>query len=295
MVAVQARTELTPAEREDVAALAKVCDAYEGLHMRLNTGFFPAKPNELDFFLAYDGDRLVGYGSIDPGSDAEVNVMVHPEHRRRGIGRALVQAAATEIARHFANVILICEESSRSGRAFLAALGGRRQNAEYHMILSQIQGERPADPTLQLTVATREDVEVVAHILAIAFGDPEDEVRRFVASEIDSPQQYTILARRRGMPIGTLKVIYLPAMPTIFAFGVLPGYRGQGVGRQMLVDTVRSLQRDGHTQIAIEVDTTNIAAHGLYRSCGFHEVASYGYYELSDPSPSLSSAATRIG
>src|SRR5215218_1438873 len=41
---------------------------------------------------AYSGRQMVGIASVQPGDEPEVLVVVHPAHRRRGIGSALLAA-----------------------------------------------------------------------------------------------------------------------------------------------------------------------------------------------------------
>jgi mycothiol synthase len=63
---------------------------------------FPTDSPETDCFLAWAGDRLVGFSNMyvpkgDPQRDQEVAMwcwgVVHPEWRRRGLGRSLMEAA----------------------------------------------------------------------------------------------------------------------------------------------------------------------------------------------------------
>ena len=49
--------------------------------------------------VAADGDAVVGYLNLTPGrddADAMGELVVHPDARRRGIGTALLRAAADE-------------------------------------------------------------------------------------------------------------------------------------------------------------------------------------------------------
>jgi ribosomal protein S18 acetylase RimI-like enzyme len=54
------------------------------------------------------------------------DVQVLPQYRRRGIGRALVLAAADRAAEHGAHIRMTLDESNLAGRAFLAAVGLRQ-------------------------------------------------------------------------------------------------------------------------------------------------------------------------
>src|SRR5262245_4794067 len=126
-VAIRARSGLSPAETEAVASLRGRCNEYEDLDLKLDV--VPLEPaggrlQAPSQFLAYAEDQLVGYCSLDQGDDIEVCGMVHPARRQRGIGRGLLEAALAECGRRRASrVLLICEDASASGQAFISALG----------------------------------------------------------------------------------------------------------------------------------------------------------------------------
>ena len=65
----------------------------------------------------------------------------------------------------------------------------------------------------------------------------------------------------------------------ISGFGILPGYRGKGYGKQALKATVGILSKKGIRNVALEVDTQNKNALNLYKSCGFAEESATDYYE----------------
>ena len=56
--------------------------------------------------------------------------------------------------------------------------------------------------------------------------------------------------------------------------GVIPGYRGQGIGRQLLEACINKSWGNGLTRIELEVRADNLAAIRLYKALGFvHEGA----------------------
>src|SRR3954470_2657826 len=86
-----------------VAALAQAATAADGVaplseHVLLHVRSGSASDEDggsAAHFLAYDGEQLVGYAHVDAGEPAEgasAEVVVHPNARRRGVGRALVTA-----------------------------------------------------------------------------------------------------------------------------------------------------------------------------------------------------------
>lgn len=133
------RTFLTGEERGAIQRLAGLCDAYEGLDLKLALEPPPAASLEKPgAFLSYtsDGD-LVGFCSLDGANEVEMCGMVHPHHRRHGIGADVFIAAQNAcMARGAARTLLICEDASQSGRAFAAAHRGQRRFGEHRMVLA---------------------------------------------------------------------------------------------------------------------------------------------------------------
>jgi ribosomal protein S18 acetylase RimI-like enzyme len=51
--------------------------------------------------------------------------------------------------------------------------------------------------------------------------------------------------------------------------GLLPEYRGMGLGKRLAVDTIRSAREVGIERVELEVFASNVRAVALYRSLGF--------------------------
>ena len=176
------RPHLIDEERHEIAALAAICNAHEGLDLKLSIGMpHPEADQAVGDFLFYADHRLVGYCSLDSSSlPFELCGMVHPEYRRRGIGRALLVAAIAESThRGITSLLLICEDASTPGRGFITTTGAVYQFSEYRLELDRAAlDQRPPVPkTLNLQPAGRPDLETLVHILATSFGDAEEKVR----------------------------------------------------------------------------------------------------------------------
>src|SRR5947207_13826568 len=94
--------------------------------------------NETNDFAWYEDGKLVGLLALDDmGSKVrEMTGMVHPDFRHRGIFTALLAAAKAE-AKHrgIERLVLIGERFSRSGQAFVAAIGAQYDFSEHKMVL----------------------------------------------------------------------------------------------------------------------------------------------------------------
>jgi ribosomal protein S18 acetylase RimI-like enzyme len=273
-----AKTTLSLEEVGEVQALAALCNQREGLDLKLA---FPLdQSTEPSAFLCYADGRLVGYSALDGD---EVCGMVHPDSRRRGIGRKLLTAALEEAGRrHHPQLLLICEANSSSGQGFVAAQNGQHAFGEYRMILETLRETPPNDLPIQLQEAGPEDVELLTEILAESFGDPVEMAHENVVESMALHNEQFYLALSDGAPVGTLKVVYEPPRAGIYGFGVLRTHQGRGIGRQILFQMCQRLLAQGHQPISLEVETDNNRAISVYRACGFRETTVYNYYWVSE-------------
>lgn len=280
---ITGRRQLDEQELRDVEALRAECEAHEGLILKL---VLPTEPSDQDkAFLAHQGERLTGYCSLDSGGGGEVELcgMVHPEQRRRGIGRALLAAAIAECRRRGADkALVICEDASQAGRRFVAAAGGQRTFSEYHMRLGRTgEQRRPPDEQLDIRQAGPADLDDLVYATARAWGDREEDIRPWIGERLGEGNPRFFLARRDGAPIGSMRIHEYGGSAGIYGFVMLPEARGRGYGRQFLTAVLAQLRGEPHQRITLEVETENAPAVGLYRSLGFEEATTYGYYELA--------------
>jgi GNAT superfamily N-acetyltransferase len=285
-VGVVRRQGLTGSEPERVRDLLALCNRHEGLDLAVNlasAGEFPGVT--IEQFLYYQAGVPVGFWSIDPANEPETCGMVHPAHRRRGIGRALLEAARAACReKGIPRWLLVCEEASRSGKAFVNTLGARHRGGEYRMELdvAAIPELPPVRDALSVTPAAAEDVEAVVRVRAArGWSGTEEESRQRITREMEGGRHRIYLGRLNGEPIGTLTLAGHGDSVYLIAFRMLPEHRGKGYGRQMLMDAVRRLLAEKWERLLIEVATDNPVAHGLYRSCGFRERTCYGFYEMA--------------
>ena len=125
-------SEMTPAHVAGVAEIEKLCfsDPWSenSIAGELN--------NRLSlWFVALDGDRVAGYVGSQTvlGETDMMNIAVHPDYRRRGIGEALVETLVAALVRNGSHSLMLeVRASNEPAKALYEKLGfvqvGRRPN-----------------------------------------------------------------------------------------------------------------------------------------------------------------------
>jgi ribosomal protein S18 acetylase RimI-like enzyme len=278
------RHQLDASELGAVQELAQICNEHERLGLKLNWNILrnrtSAQPGD---FLYYADGKLVGFLALFSFSshEGEVSGMVHPAYRRRGIFRKLFEAARQECrSRDLTTLLLIVEPTSPGGLAFAKRLGSSYDHSEYKMVLEEPRLPRIVNQHLQFLPARSEDLPVLAQITAQAFKMPGDTVDWYTEQTLAQANRRFFVGVVDDVVVGKIDIALSEDMSLIFGFAVLPEHQGQGYGRQILARAVQEILSTGQRNIELEVSIDNEHALSLYRSCGFKETGSYGYYRL---------------
>ncbi|MFB4308665.1 mycothiol synthase [Actinomadura sp. GTD37] len=228
-----------------------------------------------------DGGAIVAYAHFDPATADEPaagELVVHPEHRRRGHGRALLRALRDEAP------LRVWAHGDLPAAAALAASEGMAR------VRALFQMRRPASDPLPearvaagVTVRTFEpgrDERAWLDVNARAFADhPEqgawtmDDVREREAEGWFDPAGF-FLAERDGRLAGFHWTKVHPGkIGEVYVVGVDPDAQGLGLGRALTLKGLHHLRDNGMEQIMLYVDESNVAAVRLYETLGFTRYA----------------------
>jgi|EndMetStandDraft_2_1072991.scaffolds.fasta_scaffold150075_2 ribosomal protein S18 acetylase RimI-like enzyme len=121
--------------------------------------------------------------------------------------------------------------------------------------------------------ATLDAVARERKFLSFLEAPPLEQIRPFVLNNIkEGWPQLVVLAEDEV--VGWCDVLPTPrrtvsAHCATLGMGLLPAYRGQGIGRKLMRCTVDAALAFGFTRIELTVRETNVNAIALYKSFGF--------------------------
>jgi mycothiol synthase len=273
---------------EELVAAATAADGHEPLgehkFLRISAGDEPARA-----FLAYEGKRLVGYAhtlAYGEGDERRVSceVVVHPEHRREGIGRALLtevlRVSAADGAARF-DVWAYNDQAVSRRLAESLGLSATRQLLHMH--------RHPGGP---LHVPAPEGARVRAFERGVD-DEPWLELNNRIFREHPENGSWTLDDLRARMEQdwfqardflvlevgGTMKgFCWLKVeeregegcVGEIYVIGTAPEVQGMGLGRFVLSAGLEHLAARGVDAVAVYVDQSNEKAVTLYWAIEFH-------------------------
>ncbi|MFC2058121.1 GNAT family N-acetyltransferase [Chloroflexota bacterium] len=256
--------------------------------------FYPA----LDLFLAERDGAMAGYAEIS--RELEIGHVifegvVHPAHRRLGIGTKLLERAidhSREMGASRAHIpipegVYPAQELVLK-EGFVLVRRHRRLQLRVGVGLPPVN--LPAGVTLRQFAPG--DEERLTGIQNMAFSgswgfkpNSVDEIGYRVGMSLCCPEGI-IFAVEGGEVVGycwtRIDAEYNRSCSRmcgeVFMVGVRPDWQGRGVGWGVLLAAIDHLRRQGMNEVALSVDSENTSACALYESLGFKQTGELLWY-----------------
>lgn len=281
---------------EDVNALQDICIENDKTTLKLELEYKRETANltntvtsNLNEFLYYHENILIGYIGICSFSigEIEINGMVHPEFRRKGIFTKIFKEVIKECEkRKYHKLLLLSDRKSISGIAFIKSIKGKFDFAEHEMNLIEEKSHTFDLSRMDFRKATNADAELIEDQNRIYYQDvhgDEDkyERKRLLLPEEEEKKGMTIyLAKVNNEIIGKVNLYIKNGEGAIYGLGVLPEYRRKGYGRIILLKSLKIFKENNCSKVMLQVVADNEKALKLYTDCGFKVTSTMDYYKI---------------
>ena len=279
------KQDITEEDYQELKELETICttedkvslklELYYRLSLSKSTEIGINKANE---FFYYIDNRLVSYLGISSygANIAEINGMTHPEFRRKGLFAKLFQLAMDECHRRkFDKILLLTDEKSAAGIAFINSTSAEYDFSEYRMKASYCTLSDVAN-SITLRKVNILDTKEITRQNIIFFNDPEVTEDNYSIDEHILNSTYMVELHEET--IGKICIEDTDSTAYIFGFGILPEFRGKGYGRGALSAAMNVCHQRNFEEIELDVACKNRNALNLYTSCGFEVQSVMNYY-----------------
>jgi mycothiol synthase len=241
--------------------------------------------------VAEEDGTVVGY--VCQSDD----LTVHPDFRRRGHGRRLFAAGLELAAQAGWDEFTLYVPSSGPGRDFAQAMGMAYRSSLWRLELP-LATDVP-EPVWPADVVTSEfgdwlPLQRYVDMINLTFADHPTPLSWTLAQvqhahaqpDFDASKILLVSpATRAANPIAFARIALEPqddtgSAPTgeIRLVGVIPEWRGRGLGRELLRWGVAELRARGAGRVQLTVEAQNDLALGLYRRTGFEPAVEWPHW-----------------
>nr|WP_281262308.1 mycothiol synthase [Saccharothrix carnea] len=273
---------MSPEQADEVTGLLGAAQAVDGVAPVGEAVILRLRPDAHGsrHLLARDGESLVGYLHLDVFGDSDGNevaeLAVHPDHRRRGHGTALVEAVADR-----AKPLRIWSHGGHPGAGALAAALGYRKVRELLRLRRPLDADLPGPVlpdgvTLRTFVPGRDEAAVV-YVNHRAFSwHPEqsamsiEDVRQKEEQPWFDPAGFLLAVDAEGRLLGFhWTKAHTAELGEVYVVGVDPDAQGGGLGKAITLAGLAHLRDAGLRQVMLYVESDNAAALAVYDRLGF--------------------------
>ena len=274
---IQATNTLNDHQLLEAKALIAICQKYDGTfrdpYLSNMLNFDPDMPA---FFLYYEKGELAGLLTVyADDQDVDVAILVHPNHRRQGIARALYRSFEKETASYpIESVTFQTERVFLEKHPEFASNWGLVEDEETETWLGKDRRPYPLATVSNLDVllADRSYQDQISQLKFQAFSEEHESkevVDRYVAKALKDPESRLYILLKNGQVIGTCTVDLSSNTNYLYGLAIAELERGKGYGSYLAKSLVNQLIEQNDKEFQIAVEDSNVGAKRLYEKIGF--------------------------
>jgi len=283
---IQKPAKITETQMENMKNLVEICNKHDGLNCSVDIDESFNEVGDVNCFLLYQDGRLISFISLfaPKSSEAELSAFTLPDFRRRGFFSRLLTEAKTEIQRRgIADILFVCDRTSKDGRKVTSGLGAVYEFSEYLMRYDpRNRPSAPPEPQCTIRASAPEDTGQLIALSLLSFDDSSEDAENYIKGIFSSDNRIQHVAVVDGKIAGMISTALEDGKSYIHGLCVLPEYRKKGIGGALLdYKAAESISSFPGNKIELEVMTENRGALSIYERAGFEVVACYDYSRIA--------------
>ncbi|MGW6562293.1 mycothiol synthase [Streptomyces hydrogenans] len=287
---IQTYDELSTGQVQEVMDLLAAADRADGVHAVSEQGRLYLRHGRREgvrHFLLTVGSHLYGYAQLeetDPVEAPAAELLIHPDQRGRGHGRALGTALLAASGKR----LRVWAHGGKPSARHLAQVLGLtlfRELRQLRRPLTPLDIPEPVLPegvTIRTFVPGQDDTAWLAVNAAAFAHHPEQgsltqrDLDDRLAEPWFDPKGFFLAEDAAGRLVGFhwTKTHAEERLGEVYVVGILPEAQGGGLGKALTATGLRHLAAEGLPTAMLYVDADNTAAVRVYEGLGFrtHEV-----------------------
>ncbi|MEU8881755.1 mycothiol synthase [Streptomyces hydrogenans] len=287
---IQTYDELSTGQVQEVMDLLAAADRADGVHAVSEQGRLYLRHGRREgvrHFLLTVGSHLYGYAQLeetDPVEAPAAELLIHPDQRGRGHGRALGTALLAASGKR----LRVWAHGGKPSARHLAQVLGLtlfRELRQLRRPLTPLDIPEPVLPegvTIRTFVPGQDDTAWLAVNAAAFAHHPEQgsltqrDLDDRLAEPWFDPKGFFLAEDADGRLVGFhwTKTHAEERLGEVYVVGILPEAQGGGLGKALTATGLRHLAAEGLPTAMLYVDADNTAAVRVYEGLGFrtHEV-----------------------
>ncbi|PJD94077.1 MAG: GNAT family N-acetyltransferase [Legionella sp.] len=242
--------------------------------------------------LYYEEGKLLGYlrTFFFYSTACEVALMVHPAHRRQGIGRTLL-AEILPILKQEHMETLIFSTPKGTNQEWLANLGMTFHGSEFQM---QYDPEKPVSIPYKpacIRLATQKDIPQLVELDNTCFPDKKPDPMEVFRSLLTTNNCAIFALIQDDRIVGKAHVFKESDRARVTDIGVFPEYRGRGFAGALIKYCINHALINNKPKIVLDVEIANESALKLYDGLGFNIINAHDYWNTPNEAPEFGLSA----
>ncbi|MDF1677435.1 MAG: GNAT family N-acetyltransferase [Legionellaceae bacterium] len=274
--------QLSQTTLSDLQALLDTCQKTDGasipIYAHLLEAYRPGPPS----FLCYKNDQLIAFLAafhFYPDA-AEISLLVHPNHRRKGIAKELWNEMCQAIRIITPPLThLIVSSPHASNKTWFKQYDFQFDHTEYDMSCTPYISNLPPPPNYTIREATPRDVNLLHNIDRACFNPNRPEAIQRIKKLLTTANIKVFLMFHNTELVGQVHLVFETAQVRLTDLAVLPHMQQQGFGQALLTYCLKYAYAKQQQTLSLTVASKNQHALRLYQNVGFQIYNAVDYHK----------------